>query len=142
MKIISHRGNINGSNPETENKIESIINVLNLGFDCEIDVWNIDGKFYLGHDKPNEEISSTMLSSNYGLWCHAKNLSALEEMLRLGVHCFWHENDDFTLTSRGYIWTFPNKKTGKKSIIVDNSKYWIDKSHNCFAVCTDWIKRI
>ena len=23
---------------------------------------------------------------------------------------FWHQNDKFTLTSKGYIWTFPGNK--------------------------------
>lgn len=43
-------------------------------------------------------------------WCHAKNLDALAIMLQHpDIHCFSHQNDDFTLTSRGFIWTYPNK---------------------------------
>lgn len=50
MKIISHRGNLNGPNKQTENTIESIKLAINLGFDVEIDVWYIDNILYLGHD--------------------------------------------------------------------------------------------
>ena len=26
------------------------------------------------------------------------------------LNYFWHQTDDFTLTSHGYIWTYPGKK--------------------------------
>ena len=34
------------------------------------------------------------------------------------VHCFWHQEDDVTLTSKGYLWTYPNKQLTPKSIAV------------------------
>ncbi len=34
------------------------------------------------------------------------------------IHCFWHQNDDFTLTSKNIIWTFPGKKLSLNSICV------------------------
>ncbi len=138
MKLISHRGNLNGPDLLLDNNPNHIEKVLSMGIECEIDVWFCDEHYYLGHDGPLNKIPDSFLLKN-GLWCHAKNLQALESMLNKNIHCFWHENDDFTLTSRGYIWTFPEKSVVKKSIIVDNSIEWKNKNYNCFAICSDYI---
>ena len=31
---------------------------------------------------------------------------------------FWHQNDDYTITSKGYIWAYPGKKLNKNAIYV------------------------
>jgi hypothetical protein len=136
MKIISHRGNLNGPNSISENSILAISTALGQGFDVEIDVWFKNGKWYLGHDKPNYKINESFLE-NKKLWCHAKNLDALNLMLKNNkIHCFWHQNDNFTLTSKNYIWTYPNKDTRDNSIIVLIKKQKIPKK--TFGICTDF----
>jgi glycerophosphoryl diester phosphodiesterase len=136
MKIISHRGNLNGPNSISENSISAINTALGQGFDVEIDVWFKNGKWYLGHDKPNYKINESFLE-NKKLWCHAKNLDALNLMLKNNkIHCFWHQNDNFTLTSKNYIWTYPNKDTTDNSIIVLIKKQKIPKK--TFGICTDF----
>mgnify|MGYP003120179412 CR=1 FL=1 len=136
MKVISHRGNINGSS-DSENHPVGIVKVLEMGLDCEVDVWRKDGAYWLGHDNPLYEVSIDFLK-NDRLWCHAKNLNALESMLSDQIHCFWHQEDDFTLTSKGYIWTYPEKITSNKSVIVQKGK---DKPpEKCHGICTDYPK--
>jgi hypothetical protein len=137
MKIISHRGNLNGPNPSTENSITAINIALYHGFDVEIDIWYKNNNWYLGHDKPKYFIDESFLQ-NKKLWCHAKNLDALNLMLKNNrIHSFWHQNDDFALTSKGYIWTYPAKDTEDNSIIVLRSKK--DKvPKKCFGICTDF----
>ena len=39
MKLIAHRGNIDGPNPERENSPEYIEEALKAGYDVEVDVW-------------------------------------------------------------------------------------------------------
>ena len=39
MILISHRGNINGRQPNLENLPEYIDSALELGYDVEIDIW-------------------------------------------------------------------------------------------------------
>ena len=39
MKLISHRGNLEGRKPELENNPEYIDEALSKGYDVEIDVW-------------------------------------------------------------------------------------------------------
>ena len=87
MKLISHRGNIKGREIENENDPQYIYEVLDLGFDCEIDVWFENNQFYLGHDEPKYKIKEEFLTQNQ-LWCHAKNLQALHSMLEnKNIHC-------------------------------------------------------
>ena len=141
MKLISHRGNIKGREIENENDPQYIYEALDLGFDCEIDVWFENNQFYLGHDEPKYKIKEEFLTQNQ-LWCHAKNLQALHSMLEnKNIHCFWHQSDDITLTSKNYLWTFPGKQITEYSIavlpeIVNN---WNIKS--CIGICSDFIDR-
>lgn len=137
MKIISHRGNLNGSNISTENSITAINVALFHGFDVEIDVWYKNSKWYLGHDKPQYLINKSFLQ-NKKLWCHAKNLHSFHLMLKdKRINCFWHQNDDFALTSKGYIWTYPQRDTEANSIIVLKDKN--DRiPKKCFGICTDF----
>ena len=139
MRIISHRGNTNGPNADFENKPDIITNLLNNNIECEIDVWFIDNRFYLGQDKPQYEINDSFLNCK-GLWCHAKNLEALYEMnKRENINFFWHDKDDYTLTSKNIIWTYPGNKTTNISVIVDLDKNWRNKNYSCLGVCVDWI---
>lgn len=136
MKIISHRANLNGRNSSTENSIPAINMALYQGFDVEIDVWFKNNKWYLGHDKPIHYIEKSFLE-NKKLWCHAKNLDALNLMIKnKKIHSFWHENDKYTLTSKGYIWTYPDKDVRENSILVLNKKSKLSKK--CFGICTDF----
>ena len=63
MINISHRGNLSGPDPETENSPKQIYKVLNLGYHCEIDLWKINDKFWLGHDEPVYLIDEVLLLS-------------------------------------------------------------------------------
>ena len=57
------------------------------------------------------------------------------------IHCFWHQKDDVTLTSRGFIWTYPNKKTYNKSIIVINKFIKKQELPKCMGICSDYVKK-
>ncbi len=137
MRLISHRGNVFGPDKQKENKPDQISKVLSMGFDCEIDLWFVDKSYYLGHDKPTYEVSLDFIRRK-GLWLHCKNFESLRSVPK-NCDYFWHQSDDFTLTSKGYIWTFPEKRVGKMSIIVDNNANWKNKHYDCFAVCSDYI---
>lgn len=118
MLLISHRGNITGKNKNLENTTDYILNAINLGYNVEIDVWNIKGKWYLGHDNPDNKIDISFLRNNL-LWCHAKNLDALAHMVSdRNIHCFWHEDDKATLTTENFLWTFPGETLYNNSISV------------------------
>ena len=137
MSYISHRGNLNGKNKELENKPSYIFDALEKNFEVEVDIWFNEGKFYLGHDEPKDLIDSKFIKLKK-LWFHAKNIEAFHELLKLNVNCFWHQNDDVTLTSNGYLWTFPGKQLTKNSICVLPELNNI-KEFNCAGICSDFI---
>jgi len=142
MILISHRGNINGRNELRENSIEYISEALNSGFDVEIDVWYKDDEWFLGHNGPENYVVLDFLK-NDKLWCHAKNIEALNRMLKNNINCFWHQEDDVTLTSNGYIWTYPRKELTEKSIVVMPEKYlekwWKYDFKDLSGICSDHI---
>ena len=144
MIYISHRGNIEGKSEKNENNPEYIMKAVDKGFDVEIDVWLLEKKYYLGHDNPQYKIERSFLA-NEKLWCHAKNLEALEGMMASkDIRFFWHQEDDVTLTSDNFIWTFPGKKLMKNSICVMPEVSRIKPSDqtlkNCVGICSDFIK--
>ena len=137
MFLISHRGNINGKKPEYENDPGYIDEALDKGYGVEIDVWYINEDWYLGHDKPQYKINLEYLK-NDRFWCHAKNIEALNKMLERDIHCFWHQEDDVTLTSKGYMWTYPGKELTHKSIAV-LPEINNDIPKKCLGICSDYI---
>ena len=74
-----------------------------------------------------------------GLWCHAKDIDTLNVMLSYSdIHCFWHQEDDVTLTSEGYLWTYPGKDLTPNSIsVLPDNKPDVEVA----GVCSDFIVR-
>ena len=62
MKIISHRGNIDGVNTDTENDPNQIDKVIHMGYDVEIDLRIKDDRLFLGHDYLQYEINIEWLN--------------------------------------------------------------------------------
>jgi len=142
MKLISHRGNINGKMPEKENHPDYIDEAISLGYEVEVDIWMIEGVLFLGHDGPEYGISQLWLNQRYGkLWLHCKNIEAVEWFNTIGgFNYFWHENDTLTLTSKNYVWAYPGKQPIEKSIAVLPEIY-NDNIKLCSGVCSDYIQR-
>lgn len=120
MQKIAHRGNHKGKS-KCENHPEYILEASN-NYYVELDVWYDDNSFFLGHDGPEYKIDPTFLM-NEKFFCHAKNIAALHEMLQRNIHCFWHENDTVTITSKGFVWKYPE--------VYLNGTIW--------GVCSDWL---
>ena len=145
MIFISHRGNLTGKKPEMENKPSYISDALNQGYHCEVDVWFVDNKFMLGHDEPKYGFPFVLFRSFYNkLWIHCKNteaISALNDFPETHLlNYFWHQNDDVTLTSKGYIWAYPGKQPIKSSIAVLPELNNDDLTH-AIGICSDNIKK-
>ena len=81
MILVSHRGNLSGPDPDKENNPTQVNKTLDLGYDCEVDLWIKDDVWYLGHDEPKYEIDINFLSRPR-LWIHVKNLEGLEKIPR------------------------------------------------------------
>ena len=64
MRLIAHRGLMYGPNKEIENHPDTIEEAWANDFDCEIDIWRCDGKWFLGHDFPQYEVPNYFLMTN------------------------------------------------------------------------------
>ena len=140
MIYISHRGNINGKNVRYENSPDYIQKAIDKGFHVEVDVWSFeDDGYWLGHDEPQYHVEENYLEDSK-LWCHAKNIYALNQMIENGkIHCFFHHEDDVTLTSQGYLWTYPGRDLTKNSIVVlPNKKPDVEVA----GICSDFIEEL
>jgi hypothetical protein len=140
MKLISHRGNINGPIKEKENTIDYILQAINDGFDCEIDIWKIDDYLYLGHDNPENLVDYSFLQKyNDKLWIHCKNVQALA-FLKDKFNCFYHNQDMYTLTSHGYIWGNINSDIDENIIdVMPELSTKNNRSKACMGICSDYI---
>jgi hypothetical protein len=142
MIIISHRGNIEGSEPEKENTVEQINFCFKQNIPVEVDVWYAK-RLFLGHDEPSIPINlEFLLDNSRSLFIHCKNIEALEYLVDFkSLNVFFHQNDDCVLTSHGNIWTFPAKPTTAKSIIVCKNE--IETLFECkksiYGICTDYV---
>jgi hypothetical protein len=142
MRLISHRGNIDGKIIDTENSPLYIDEAINKNFDVEIDLWITENEFYLGHDKPEYLIKlDWMIDRKEKLWIHCKNIEAIKylNINQLDLNYFWHENDLMTLTSKGFMWVFPGKQPIKNSIAV-MPEINDDNISECFGICSDYIQ--
>lgn len=140
MKIISHRANLMGPDPATENRPDQIAEALSLGFDVEVDVWFEGGGWWLGHDSPEHKVDVSYLCAiSPHAWFHAKNKSAFERLLSMGkdIQCFWHEGDRFTLTSKGTPWCYPNNDCDGGVVVIKGDSF-SEHSSKILGVCTDY----
>lgn len=145
MIFIAHRGNIDGPN-EKENRPDYIDAALEKNLDVEIDLRYNNG-FFLGHDEPQYNIDIDWLEHRKNkLWIHCKDSYALEKLLCTDFNYFWHDTDDYTITSKGFIWAYPGKRClNDKTIIVMPEKSGnLDeiKYTSAYGVCSDKIMQI
>ena len=145
LNLIAHRGLIKGPSKTLENQPHNLRATLEQGYDCEIDLWVFDNRLYLGHDGPQFNVTQAFIE-NPKFWIHAKNLEAFYWLTDTQLTYFWHENDKLTLTSNGYIWSYPEQDLTNKSIRL--MPEWADpglttvKENVCYGVCSDYILKI
>ena len=150
MKYIAHRALFDGPNLEMENHPDQILAALKAGWDCEIDIWWQDNHWWLGHDAPIYQITENFLHHS-GLWMHCKNFEALSCISSLqsfyNPHYFWHNQDDYTLTSQCIIWTYPGKKLTQNSIwnqpeLDIDWRINIMNNIECYGICSKYVNEI
>tara|TARA_B100000902_G_scaffold290433_1_gene276703 strand:- start:112 stop:579 length:468 start_codon:yes stop_codon:yes gene_type:complete len=154
MKLIAHRGNTHGPDKDKENNPDYIDKCLSEGYDAEIDVRYdpLTTVFWLGHDEPQYKVSWKWMANRHELlWIHCKDITTLHEFAKngdTGYQYFWHDQDDFTLTSTNIIWTFPGKPYTPMSVLVmpeNNTKIknLNDlRAVNCLGICSDYVAHL
>lgn len=142
MRLIAHRGNTDGPS-HRENQPLYLLDAIDRGFDVELDVRLINNRFWLGHNGPeylcNEDFFQKI--APYA-WFHCKNIEALEYFNTNypTFNYFWHQEDDYTLTSCGYIWAYPGKEVTSNSVLVmpENIGSWFMLPVLPHAICSDY----
>jgi hypothetical protein len=151
MIYIAHRGNIKGSDPQRENAPGYIDEALNLGYKAEVDLWAEGDQLWLGHDAPLYPIYIDFIRCRQReLFVHCKNTDALDAVRsgKVDAHYFFHQHDDYTLTSEGLVWVYPGRMMCDKSILVlpeswlNNDQYvdYIERwQGKIVGVCSDFV---
>jgi hypothetical protein len=155
MRLIAHRGLMHGPDPKLENHPEQIYTALMKGFDVEVDVWLVNEEWWFGHDRPQyrladyEEFYVDYRSAPRPdqMWFHCKNVEALEWALTEFRHnnYFWHQSDDYTVTSRGLIWAYPGKPLTRHSVCVmpEWQEGWrANLPRDVWGICSDYVADI
>ena len=137
-----------GPDKDLENHPDQIDLAIDRGYDCEIDLRVISSELWLGHDEPQYKITKEFLEEKIdNLWIHAKNLKALSWLIHneKTYKYFWHQNDDFVITSNFNIWTYPGRELTYISIEV--MPEWSDPefkniNRTSFGICSDYVDKI
>jgi len=161
MKIIAHRGNLNGPKPQFENDPGYLLEAMDAGFCVEVDLWLSEGKnqeeklLHFGHDKPQYRVNSEFFEKREydpleRIYFHCKNLQAMlfchvvnvADTFGSGCKFFTHDKDPYTLVSDGSIWTYPDPDNELSSlsipVVYDRHSTWnFDKLKSCEGICTD-----
>ena len=101
----------------------------------------------MGHDLPQYKINySFLIKYKCKLFIHCKNIEALHFILNKNddLECFFHDNDDCVLTSKGNIWTYPGKILTEKSICVmpERTENYNDYDiRRCIGICSDYVSK-
>jgi len=141
MRIIAHRGNLTGPNPEMENNPSYLLKALGEGYDVEVDVWKTPDGLFLGHDIPDYKIERSFLC-NKRVWSHAKTIETFYFLSQFkDINTFYQTEEDVVLTSRGFFWSHSkNKVFNEKTICTDLNP---NPSHlsgriDIYGFCTDY----
>lgn len=102
MKIISNRGNLSGKNSCVENHPLSVEAALEKGYMVNVDCWVIADLPKFGNTSPMYDVHPNFLK-NDKLIFRAKNIEAMQYLMKNRYHCYWNEHDKYCLTSRGLL---------------------------------------
>lgn len=147
MKI-AHRGLVDGPNPALENrrgKIEGL--VVEEGKVCEVDVWFLQGEYWLGHDGPMEHVDfSWLLKHKDRLLIHTKNVEAFSSFTFLrshggyDFHFFYHGTEDVVFTSRGIVIPYPGIDVYPGWIHMMPESALPKNNYGPVAICSDFVE--
>lgn len=146
---ILHRGLSCGPDKTLENKEDNLWKQLHNGWDIECDIWFINEEWWLGHDEPSMKLHNVALLSHPHAWIHCKHLPALVECMRrvsegCRINCFFHDSDVATLTSQGYIWTYPGNiiyDSHAICVMPERHGYRLYNILQSGGVCSDYLPK-
>jgi len=145
MKIISHRGNINGVVIDKENRPSYLDCAIQSGYEVETDIRYINGEYWLGHDTPDYKINeSWILNRTENIWFHCKDLNSTIQLKKLSkdIKYFCHSQDPYVLTSTNHLWVHDLSLNLDETCIIpllDENSIINFSNKIVYAVCTDYV---
>lgn len=137
MNIISHRGNLEGSHPASENTIKQINYALSKGFDVEVDVVFCGTHYVLGHDVGQEFLPNYLLNDTR-IWFHAKTTSTLLELIKINKRAFYHTDENVVLTSKNDLWYHPTFPAHEGYAVLPEDRNDENIASSTIGICTDF----
>jgi len=134
--------NIDGKNPSLENQPDYVEGALKMNYFVEVDVWYDRNQWYLGHDEPTYRVDYSWMSKEL-LVLHCKNIEALEKLVEISNpldNYFWHQDDDVTLTSFGWIWAYPNVEVNSSKAVAVLPEIEGTDVSGFGGICSDFIE--
>lgn len=113
--IISHLGNIDGRQPEHENKLAYVQKALKAGWHVCVDVAFHCGAFVLPFDGGFHPVPAALLAKQR-VWCRAYDPVTLDALCTINAHAFLNTESGLALTSAQFIWTMPGHSLVARSI--------------------------
>lgn len=148
MILISHRGNITGRIPDSENRPSYIQDTITLGYDVEIDVRMKEEQLYLGHDYAQYRVElEWLLERKDRLWIHTKDFESLDLLIDKGLRIFYHEQERQTIINNtNLIWSHDLGSISSKSIIplldLESINEYGHLAQNVYGVCSDYLHEV
>lgn len=134
---------MSGPEVELENTPVHIDAAIAAGFDAEIDLWGKQGGLFLGHDGPDHSVTMEWLEQRANsVWVHCKNAGAISAVGQSDLNWFYHNQDDYTLTSKGFLWAYPGRELPQTKVVALH--FGKDFNYNrslygAHAVCGDYV---
>ena len=150
MYVIAHRGQLNGPSSDQANCPNHLSKVIELYTDLllEIDLWIDSNGYTLGHDYPQYPVTYSFLEhiSPRAIF-HIKNIQTCNHeaisflsQITSSFHFFSHEDDAFTLTSHGWIWSHPkNGITSNTIAVMPEHSLAVAEIHKLPLICPDLV---
>jgi len=145
--FIAHRGNLRGPLHAEENAPDVLDRRDEEGIAVECDVWYRAGQLWLGHDMPQYKITLGWLAASPRRLIHEKDGTTFEYLLAengkraLGLHIFYHTNEDYALTNKGIVIDHPNAPILEGSLCMmpemTNPPYCPMEREKLFFLCSD-----
>jgi hypothetical protein len=125
--LIANLGNINGAQPEKENRLAYLQATLSAGWHVCVNVVFYQGSFLLPFDG-GFNIAPPGFFSKQRVWSRCFDGETLDALCNIGAHAFF-DSDTPTLTSAQFIWTPAPRELAARSIafLPETSSGWIEQ---------------
>lgn len=157
MIVYSHRGNLDGPHPATENAPGQIDRAISAGFHVEVDLRvhakdemrGVANELWLGHDEAQYRVSLDWIDERRErLLLHLKDFDALKYVVekRPVWHFICHSSDLYTITSQKDVWLHdlalaPDERTIVPLITLEQLLGY-EHLRVVAGVCTDFPRKV